>query len=111
MSGRGLAPCSLGLAYLGLPVSSGSGLTSDTVNWFPDPATSNVEGGFPALRSPAGFSSRPIRPREQERLSPVEIVAAGSRYILRARDRSTRSSTVSSPCLCVIEIASDDAES
>ena len=44
MSGRGLAPYSLGLAYLGLPVSSGSGLSSETVSRFQDPATSNVEG-------------------------------------------------------------------
>ena len=60
---------SLGFAYLGLPVSSGIGLTSETINRFPDPATSNVEGGFPALRSPVGFTSRPIRSRVQEQLS------------------------------------------
>jgi hypothetical protein len=69
---------SLGPAYLGLPVSSGSGLTSKTVNRFPVPATSNVESGFPALRSPVGFTSRPIRPRGQEQLSRVLIVSAYS---------------------------------
>jgi len=38
---RGLAPCPVGPAYLGLPVSSGSGLTSQTVNRFPDSSASN----------------------------------------------------------------------
>jgi hypothetical protein len=69
---------SLGPAYLGLPVSSGSGLTSGTLDRFPVPATSNVESGFPALRSPVGFTSRSIRPRGQVQLSRVRIVSAYS---------------------------------
>jgi len=81
-------------------------------DWFPDPATSNVECGFPALRSPAGFSLRPIRHREQEQLWWVSIVAAaGNRCRPRALDRSTLYSTVSSPFLCVTETASDDVGS
>jgi hypothetical protein len=102
---------SLGPAYLGLPVSSGSGLTSGTVNRFPDPATSNVACGFPALRSPVGFTSRVICPVGQEQLSRVLAVSAYSRYIVRACGRSTRYSTVSIPCLCAVWIASDAAGS
>jgi hypothetical protein len=101
----------LGPAYLGLPVSSGSGLTSGTVNRFPDPATSNVACGFPALRSPVGFTSRVICPVGQEQLSRVLAVSAYSRCIVRACGRSTRYSTVSIPCLCAVWIASDAAGS
>ena len=60
---------SLGFAYLGLPVSSGSGLTSGTVNRFPDPATSNVACGFPALRSPVNFTPKLMGPILLEQLS------------------------------------------
>ncbi len=103
--------CPLGPAYLGLPVSSGSGLTSGTVNRFPDPATSNVACGFPALRSPVCFTSRVICPVGQEQLSRVLAVSAYSRCIVRACGRSTRYSTVSIPCLCAIGSASDAAGS
>jgi hypothetical protein len=37
-------------------------LTNRIVSWFSAPATSNVACGFPALRSPACFSSRFMRP-------------------------------------------------
>ena len=37
-------------------------LSSRTVNQFPDPAASNVACGFPALRSPVDFTSRPYAP-------------------------------------------------
>ena len=37
-------------------------LTSRTVSWFPAPATSHVACGFPALRAPAQFMSRVMRP-------------------------------------------------
>jgi len=85
-------------------------LTSQTVSWFPAPATSNVACGFPALRSPVGFESRFMRPLGQEQLSRVLAVSAYSRCIVRACCRSTRYSTVSSRDLCVIWIASDVAE-
>jgi hypothetical protein len=94
-----------------LPAFVGSRSGAMSIDWFPDPATSNVECGFPALRSPAGFSSRPIRHQEQERLSKVPIFAAGNRCRHLAHDKSTLYSTVSSPCLCVTEIASDDVGS
>ena len=84
-------------------------LTSQTVSWFPAPATSNVACGFPALRSPVGFTSRVICPVGQEQLSRVLAVSAYSRCIVRACCRSTRYSTVSSRDLCVIWIASDVA--
>jgi hypothetical protein len=45
----------LGSAYLGLPVSFGSELTSRTVNRFPDPAASNRAGPFRALGFPGCF--------------------------------------------------------
>ncbi len=92
-------------------VSSGSRLTSGTVNRFPDPATSNVACGFPALRSPVGFKSRVIRPVGQEQLSRVLAVSAYSRCKVRACGRSTRYSTVSIPCLYAVWIASDAAGS
>jgi hypothetical protein len=43
-------------------------LTNRTVNWFPAPATSHVACGFPALRAPAHFTSRVMRPIRLERL-------------------------------------------
>jgi hypothetical protein len=46
-------------------------LTVRTVSPFPAPATSNVASGFPALRSPAGFTPSPIRPQAQIQLSQV----------------------------------------
>jgi hypothetical protein len=81
--GRGLAPRPLGPAYLGFHVSSGIGLTGRTVNRFPDPAASNVVCGFPALRSPVGFTARPIHPQGQEQLSRMGIVSDDSRYRFR----------------------------
>src|ERR1019366_7120218 len=81
-------------------------LNSQTVSWFPAPATSNVACGFPALRSPVCFRSRFIRHLGQEQLSRVPAVSAYSRCIARACGRSTHYSTVSSPCLCAIWTAS-----
>jgi hypothetical protein len=80
---------SLGSAYLGLPVSSGSGLNSRTVNRFPDPASSNRACPFRSLGFPCCFSSRVMRPIVPERLSelPRNIVVhsvIGSRMSLRA---------------------------
>ena len=86
-------------------------LISRTVSWFPAPATSNVACGFPALRSPVCFRSRLIRRLGQEQLSRVLAVSAYSRCIVRVCGRSTRYSTGSSPCLCAIWTASDDAGS
>jgi hypothetical protein len=81
-------------------------LNSQTVSWFPAPATSNVACGFPALRSPVCFRSRFIRHLGQEQFSRVPAVSAYSRCIARACGRSTHYSTVSSPCLCAIWTAS-----
>src|SRR5713101_5779780 len=53
-TGAMLRRCSLAVA----PRFLWECLTSQTVSWFPAPATSNVACGFPALRSPVGFKSR-----------------------------------------------------
>ena len=37
-------------------------LTNRIVSWVSAPAASNVACGFPALRSPVGFSARVMRP-------------------------------------------------
>src|SRR6516225_4973404 len=67
--GSRLAPVSRRFRLLGLPVSSGSGLTSRTVNRFPDPAASNRACPFRALGFPVGFASRVMRPIVPEQLS------------------------------------------
>ena len=43
-------------------------LTIRTVSGFPAPATSHVASGFPAVRAPAQFTSRVMRPIRPERL-------------------------------------------
>jgi len=49
-------------------------LTIQTVNWFPAPTTSHVACGFPALRAPAHFTPRFMRPIRPERLPPARSV-------------------------------------
>src|SRR5262249_58027027 len=51
-----------GPANAGAPRSLGEAVTSPPVNPSPAPATSNGAGGFPALRSPARFAPRIMRP-------------------------------------------------
>ena len=46
----------------GLPRTFALALSPAAIATFPAPATSNATGGFPALRSPARFMSRVMRP-------------------------------------------------
>jgi hypothetical protein len=62
-------------------------LTIRTVSWFPAPATSHVASGFPALRAPAHFTSRLMRPIRLERLprSTVDTIRGTPRRVPACR--------------------------
>ena len=94
---------SVGSAYLLLPVSLWECLTIRTVNGFPAPATSHVACGFPALRAPAHFTSKFMRPVRLERLpgSAVNTISGTPRRVPAMRTAvpcSTASSR--SPDVC-----------
>ena len=63
-------------------------LTSHSVNPFPAPASSHAACGFPALRAPAHFSSRVMRPIVPELLSGMATATAYSIASSRSPDAS-----------------------
>ena len=65
-------------------------LNSHSVSSFPAPATSHAACGFPALRAPAHFSSRVMRPIVPELLSAVAKATAYSIASSRSPDASKR---------------------
>ena len=72
-------------------------LTSHTVGPFPAPATSHAACGFPALRAPAPFATRVMRPIVPGRLSTVaRTVGFGNLRRARVPRRATAYSTASS---------------
>jgi hypothetical protein len=78
-SGRGLARCSEGLAYLFAPRFLWECLTSRTVNPSPAPATSHPACGFPALGAPVCLVPRVMWPIVLGPLLQLAIEQAGSR--------------------------------
>ena len=58
-------------------------LTSPAVNPSPTPATSNGAGGFPALRSPARFTPRLMRPTQAAALGAVPTATTYSTWSAR----------------------------
>jgi hypothetical protein len=75
---------------------------------FPAPATSHAACGFPALRAPAHFSSRVMKPIVLEKLPA--LVALGSHQINRAHHTTTADSTASNRSHDAVGLWPSDAE-
>jgi hypothetical protein len=87
-------------------------LTSQTVSWFPAPATSNPSCRFPAMGLPARFPSRVMRLTRRPGFSAVSMVDEAGNYCrVPASYRPTSYSTFSIRVLIAPGRASDVPES
>ena len=94
-------------------LSPSAGVSDHAMIPFPAPAASHAACGFPALRAPARFTSRVMRPIVLEKLSvaAVWVATRDSCHATLTFRTATIYSTASSRSLGVVELASDDAES